>query len=355
MVGVTGIEPVTPSMSTKCSPAELYALETAAAQYGPFRMGSINCHEVSFKGFCSAPPPPIVPAMTDALSRAHAPYDLSLPEDGHPVAAVFSSPHSGRAYPSSLLQRTHLSIAALRSSEDAFVEELFADAPAFGAPLMAARLPRAFVDLNRSADDLDPALIAGVPNKIRSPRINAGLGVIPRVVSDSRSIMHGKISMSEAKSRIRHVHAPYHTTLRQLMRQAREARGFAILFDCHSMPHDALVGSPLVNGVRPEIVLGDRFGASCDRWIMDAAVEIFSAAGFSVARNAPFAGGYITQAYGRPARNMHALQIEIDRSLYMNETNVAKRHDFGLFQKRIRPIVQALSGLGVEPLAIAAE
>lgn len=292
--------------------------------------------------------------MYDAQSKGPLPHELALPERPR-VAAVFSSPHSGRAYPGSLLQRTHLSISALRSSEDAFVDELFARAPDFGAPLVAARLPRAFVDLNRSADDLDPALISGVPNKIRSPRINAGLGVIPRVVSDSRSIMHGKISMGEAKERIREVHAPYHSTLRQLMRDAREKHGFAILFDCHSMPHDALVGSPLVNGVRPEIVLGDRFGASCDRWIMDAAVEIFAASGFSVARNAPFAGGYITQAYGRPSRNMHALQIEIDRSLYMEEAKVEKRREFGFFQERLAPIVQALSGLGVEPMSIAAE
>ena len=269
--------------------------------------------------------------------------------------AVFSSPHSGSEYPNDLLGRTHLSLNALRSSEDAFVDELFASAPMAGATLMAARLPRAYVDLNRSADDLDPSLISGVPKGPRSPRISAGLGVIPRVVADSRAIFHGKLTLDDAQERIERIHRPYHATVEQLMRQAREAFGFAVLFDCHSMPHEALVGSPLVNGVRPEIVLGDRFGASCDRWIMDAAMDVFTSAGFRVARNAPFAGGYITQAYGRPSRNMHALQIEIDRALYMDEAKIAKKPRFAAFQRQMADLIPALAGIGDANSAIAAE
>ena len=196
------------------------------------------------------------------------------------------------------------------------------------------------MDLNRSANDLDPALIRDVPKGPRSPRISAGLGVIPRVVADSRAIIHGKLSLEDAKARIAEAHTPYHTALADQMHKARQANGFAVLFDCHSMPHDALIGSPLVNGTRPEIVLGDRFGASCDRWIMDAAIEIFTSAGFRVARNAPFAGGYITQTYGRPAKGFHALQIEIDRALYMDEDRVIKKPRFVVFQRQISDLVQ---------------
>lgn len=292
--------------------------------------------------------------MSQSVSPSQLPYKLSMPSE--PVSAVvFSSPHSGRTYPDSLLARTHLSLLALRSSEDAFVDELFDAAPSCGAPLISARFPRAFVDLNRSADDLDPALIAGVSGKTRSPRINAGLGVIPRVVSDSRSIIHGKLSLQEAHGRIAQIHAPYHKTLNDLMYSTRLTHGTAILVDCHSMPHDALAGSPLINGVRPDIVLGDRFGASCHRWIMDAAVDIFTAAGFCVARNAPFAGGYITQAYGRPMQNLHTLQIEIDRSLYMDEKSITKNADFSRLRDRLSDIVEALTQLGRETSAIAAE
>ncbi len=251
--------------------------------------------------------------------------------------------------------RSHLKPEALRSSEDAFVHELFSSVPSLGAPLLAAVMPRAWVDLNRAEDELDPALIAGVPRSRRSPRINAGLGVIPRVVAESRIIMHGKISLQEAQTRIAHSYRPYHQQLASLIETARTEHGRAILFDCHSMPHDALAGSPMVNGARPQIVLGDRFGASCDRWIMDAALDLFSAAGFRVARNAPFAGGYITQHYGRPARSVHALQIEIDRSLYMDEIKITKLPQFNSVERQLRDIIRQLAQLGQSAMPIAAE
>jgi len=244
---------------------------------------------------------------------------------------------------------------ALRSSEDAFIDELVASAPSHGAPLIAAKMPRAWLDLNRAEDELDPALIAGAPKANRSPRINAGLGVIPRVVSDSRIIMSGKMTMREAQARVEAYHRPYHDTLLELLTQTRDLFGHAILFDCHSMPHDALAGSTMVNGARPEIVLGDRFGASCERWVMDAAMDLFGEAGFRVVRNAPFAGGYITQTYGRPSKGIHALQIEIDRSLYMDEATVTKSLRFSSFQRQINEIVRKLARIGRDQLSIAAE
>lgn len=235
------------------------------------------------------------------------------------------------------------------------MHELFASAPEHGAVLLAARVPRAWIDLNRAEAELDPALVAGAPRSGRSPRINAGLGVIPRVVAESRIIMHGKISMDEARHRIATCHRPYHTALAAEMRRSRDAHGLAVLFDCHSMPHEALAGSPMINGARPEIVLGDRFGASCDRWLMDAAMDIFASAGFRVVRNAPFAGGYITQHYGRPSRNLHALQIEIDRSLYMDEARVERARGFAAIERRLRGIIRQLSEIGRDSLSIAAE
>jgi len=281
-------------------------------------------------------------------------FELNRPAE-QTSSAVFSSPHSGSDYPADMLARTQLSEAALRSSEDAFIDELFSTAPTHGAPLISALMPRAWLDLNRAEDELDPALIAGVPKANRSPRINAGLGVIPRVVSDSRVIMSGKMTVGEAHARIEAFHRPYHDTLLQLLMRTREMFGHAILFDCHSMPHDALAGSTMVNGARPEIVLGDRFGASCERWVMDAAMTLFNDAGFRVVRNAPFAGGYITQTYGQPSKGFHALQIEIDRSLYMHEPSVTKNIKFSAIQRQINEIVRKLAKIGQEKFSIAAE
>jgi N-formylglutamate deformylase len=281
-------------------------------------------------------------------------YDLSLPRDWT-SCAVFSSPHSGADYREVLRGPTRLPLHELRSSEDAFVDELFDLAPELGAPLIAARAPRAYVDLNRAPDDLDPALIAGASRRFLNPRIAAGLGVIPRVVGEGRPILEGKLSLAEAQRRIAAFHQPYHARLRGLLEESRARFGVAILFDCHSMPHDALTAAPSVWGRRPNLVLGDRFGASCERWLMDAACDVFAAAGFSVARNAPFAGGYITQTYGRPQIRQHALQIEVDRALYMDEARVEKRPEFGEIRGMIGAALRELVRLGPRAVPLAAE
>lgn len=281
-------------------------------------------------------------------------YDLTLPEA--PLScAVFSSPHSGRDYAKAYMGETRLAPQALRSSEDAFVDELFAAGPRAGAPLLAARVPRACVDLNRAPDDLDPALISGAVRRFLNPRIAAGLGVIPRVVAEGRPILEGKLSLAEAQRRIDAYYQPYHARLRQLLDESRRRFGLAILFDCHSMPHDALASVPRNGGRLPDLVLGDRFGAACGSWLVEAATEIFSAQGFVVARNAPFAGGYITQTYGRPALGMHALQIEVDRSLYMDEPRVERGPGFVGLRDRIGAAVAELARLGRRAAPIAAE
>jgi N-formylglutamate deformylase len=270
--------------------------------------------------------------------------------------AVFNSPHSGRDYPADLVRRSRLTRLGLRASEDVLVDALFAAAPDHGAPLLAATAPRAWLDLNRAPGDLDPALIRGVRSQGLNQRIAAGLGVIPRVVAEGAAIYRGKISLDEARDRIREVHEPYHGMLGQLLARAREVHGMAVLFDCHSMPSEALRAAPRVQGQYPEIVLGDRFGAAASRALVATTQRAFERAGFVVARNAPFAGGYITQRYGRPARGVHAIQIEIDRGLYLDPARLEPLPAFDGIRERLSQVIGELVAIGSRDGAgIAAE
>lgn len=268
---------------------------------------------------------------------------------------VFASPHSGADYPNTFLDQTILDSHLIRSSEDAFVDQLFGCAPDFGVPLLTAGAPRAFVDLNRAADELDPALIAGVKRQGHNPRVASGLGVIPRVVANGRAIYSGKLPLQEAERRLDEYWQPYHRSLKYLLTRARRSFGQALLIDCHSMPHEA-VETMAGRGLRtPEVVLGDRFGASAAPEIMDRIEAAFAAAGLKVSRNAPFAGAYITQAYGRPARNQHAIQVEIDRSLYMDEVQIRPNSNFMALQQLLRGVVAEIAGIASAELPLAAE
>lgn len=281
-------------------------------------------------------------------------YRLMLPRRRMSMA-VFSSPHSGRRYPPSFLARVRLDVDALRSSEDAFVDELVDCAPRRGAPLLAATYSRAYVDLNRAADELDPAVVHGAPRNATNARLAAGLGVIPRVVAEGRAIMDGKITLFEAESRLARGYRPYHQCLARLLTDTRDRFGAAILFDCHSMPSEARRMAQTRGGTGAEIVLGDRYGASCAPAIYDAAHQAFVDAGFSVARNAPFAGGHITQFYGKPAQNIHALQIEIDRGLYMDESRLLPHDGFATLQRRLADVIAQLAAIRLPGQALAAE
>jgi N-formylglutamate deformylase len=281
-------------------------------------------------------------------------YTLKSPQNPH-SCVVFNSPHSGSNYPADFLASSELDSLAIRSSEDAFVNELFRDAPKHGAHLLSAHAPRAFIDLNRSASELDPAIVQGAKRTPANPRIASGLGVIPRIVGNGQIIRTGKISLKEAQSRIANYHTPYHNCLRNLINLQRSVHGMAILIDCHSMPQKSLDAAPLVRGKKPDIILGDRFGASCDRWIMDSVTQIFAAAGFVVARNAPFSGGYITQHYGRPTKGIHAFQIEINRALYMNEVRVERAETFNEICATLSEVTRQLAQIGPTPTALAAE
>lgn len=270
-------------------------------------------------------------------------------------SVVVASPHSGRHYPASFLRQSVLDERMIRSSEDAFMDKLVGAAPSLGAPLLSAEWPRAYLDLNRAEDELDPGVIEGVGRVVQTPRINSGLGVIPRVVANGRVIYRGKLTRTEAEERIEGIWRPYHAALEDLLLQARTDFGKAVLLDFHSMPHEALDAVARPGTPRPQVVLGDRFGASADGEIMDVLEQGFLEAGLVVSRNAPFAGAYVTQRYGRPAKGYHAIQIEIDRALYMNERLILPNEDFDRVRRVISGVlarvIQALPGR----VALAAE
>lgn len=270
------------------------------------------------------------------------------------TSVVFASPHSGRNYFDAFVSRSELDHHAIRTSEDAFVDRLFESAPKFGAPLLMAGAPRAYVDLNRGAEELDPALIEGVARNVHNPRVASGLGVIPRVVANGRTIYRGKLSLEEAKRRIDLYWRPYHAELRRLLDRASHRFGQAILVDCHSMPHEALDGY-VGRSQRPDIVLGDRFGAAASSAIVDQIEAAFTSAGLRVSRNAPFAGAYITQAYGRPSRHQHAIQVEIDRSLYMDERLIRPNENFNAFKATLGAAVAQIAAIGYDDIPLAAE
>lgn len=283
-----------------------------------------------------------------------AAFTLHLP-DIRTTPVVFSSPHSGANYPEAFVSQSLLDRHTIRSSEDAFVDRLFSAAPAHGAPLLAARIPRAYLDLNRAADELDPAVIEGIDRAPHNPRVSSGLGVIPRVVAGGRAIYRGKLPRSEAEHRIRNIWHPYHATLKTLLDESLAQFGEAVLIDCHSMPHEAIDSHSRPGFPRPDIVLGDRFGAAAARHVVDRIEAACTAAGLRTARNAPFAGAYIAQAYGRPSRNQHVVQIEIDRALYMDETRIEPRGDFHEFQRLMTRIIADITIPRSGGLPLAAE
>ncbi|MCR8724809.1 N-formylglutamate amidohydrolase [Frigidibacter sp. ROC022] len=283
------------------------------------------------------------------------PYELREPAE-RSTSVIFASPHSGRDYAWSFLRRTVLDERSIRSSEDAFVDHLFDHATVCGAPLLAARSPRAFVDLNRAPDELDPALIEDVTRSGHNPRIGSGLGVIPRVVSNGRAIYSGKLTRREADQRLADVWHPYHKALGALLEQNHAKFGQAILIDCHSMPHEAIDNFANAGLPRPEVVLGDRYGASAAPSIVEGIEVAFRRVGFRVTRNAPFAGAYTAQNYGRPSRKQHVIQVEIDRSLYMNEQLIRPNSAFDGFQKALREVIAEIASLGrAMPESLAAE
>lgn len=287
------------------------------------------------------------------------PFRLSHPLR-RDTGVVFASPHSGRFYPPAFLRASVLDERAIRSSEDAFVDQLLDCVTGFGAPLLSATAPRAFVDLNRAPDELDPALVEGVTLGAHNPRVSSGLGVVPRVVAGGRAIYHGKLTRAEAEDRIARWWQPYHAQLGLLVAEARRAFGQAILIDVHSMPHealDAVAAAGARGGLRrPEVVIGDRFGSTASDEVVTRIEAAFAAAGLRTVRNVPFAGAYIVQTYGRPLTGRHAVQIEIDRSLYMNERDIRPNGNFEGFRQVLATVLAEIAAIGRDDRqALAAE
>ena len=280
--------------------------------------------------------------VLDSLYRE--PFRLFRPPT-QDVPFIFASPHSGRTYPPSFLAQSRLSFHNLRRSEDAFVEELFASVLDCGAPLIAASFPRAYLDVNRAPAELDAAMFEGpLPFAVdaASPRVNAGLGVIPRVVREGADIYHAKLATQEASERLQRLHRPYHAALMRLVEETHARFRVTVVIDCHSMPSAAAA---------PDIVLGDRHGISAAPMLTRAAEDAFERQGFSVARNVPYAGGYTTQLHGRPSRAHHALQIEINRALYLDEDNIRPGPQFAELRGRLAAGLRAL--VSFDPAALA--
>ncbi|MDP3299508.1 MAG: N-formylglutamate amidohydrolase [Phenylobacterium sp.] len=260
-----------------------------------------------------------------------------------PTPVIFASPHSGRLYPDDMMSATTLDAQAIRRSEDAFVDQLVEDAPQAGAALIIANYARAYIDVNRDAFELDPGMFVDeLPDfaRSRTARVAAGLGAIAKVVSEGQEIYARKLTFAEAQGRIDGAHRPYHAALSQLIAEAQAAHGIAILVDWHSMP-SAAARAAGAGGC--DMVLGDRFGAACANSLTRLAEVELEARGYRVVRNTPYAGGYTTEHYGRPARRVHALQIELNRALYLDEDALAPTAGFARLKADIAALTAALT------------
>ncbi|MBZ0216809.1 MAG: N-formylglutamate amidohydrolase [Fimbriimonadaceae bacterium] len=267
--------------------------------------------------------------MDDHLEQGFdPPFDLLTP-DQVLAPCLFGSPHSGRVYPPSFLAATRLDPKTLRKSEDFYVDELFEGVTSLGATQIRAHFPRAYLDVNREPYELDPQMFSEtLPAyaNTRSIRVKGGLGTIARIVADATEIYHSPLKMSDAMDRIGGLYMPYHKAMDRTLAAFQRAFGFAVLIDCHSMPSSVVSADRRKQ--RPDFILGDRYATSCASIITDLAQQALENLGYTVARNKPYAGGFITERYGAPSRGVHALQLEVNRSLYMNERKISKIPSF---------------------------
>lgn len=297
--------------------------------------------------------------MGYGLAMATPVFTLEPPdalEAGCPAVSplVFASPHSGDVYPDDPGARADVPELSLRSAEDALVDRLVAPRPDLGVPMIAARLGRAYVDLNRDPAELDPRVVEGA--EAASPRVAAGFGVIPRLTGDGRVIRERALTQDQARARLAMAHRPYHQALARLMNRARDRFGFAVLVDWHSMPSRAVGQGAGIRG--PDVVLGDRHGSACSAQITRLLRARFEQAGWRAALNRPYAGGWSTQIWGRPDEGFHAVQVELNRALYLNEETLEAGPHFAMTQKVVRRVTAALAAhdwSGLRPLPAAAE
>jgi N-formylglutamate deformylase len=287
--------------------------------------------------------------MRDADDELNPAFEILEPAEWRgPV--VFNSPHSGSVYPSDFLTTSRLDVATLRRSEDSFVDELTLGVVSRGYPLMRAHFPRCYVDVNREPYELDPRMFEGrLPSfaNTRSMRVAGGLGTVARVVGDAQEIYGQRIPVDDAIRRIEGLYKPYHRALRRLFTRVHRDFGAAILVDCHSMPSNAGAKD---ERPRADVVLGDRYGTSCVAAVAETIEGTLRGRGYIVSRNKPYAGGFITEHYGNPAVGLHAIQLEINRALYMDERRHERSASFARVAADLLMLAEHLAGLPLDEL-----
>jgi N-formylglutamate amidohydrolase len=287
------------------------------------------------------------PALVDP------PYEIVTPEH-QLLPLVLASPHSGDIYPKRFLAESQLDTLSLRRSEDSFVDRLFAPSVALGVPLLRARFPRAYVDVNREPYELDPRMFAdNLPDyvNVKSSRVASGLGTVPRLGANGREIYVHKLRFAAAAHRIETLYRPYHRALERLVEETRQRFGMCLLIDCHSMPS---VGGRVDRDSgqrRKDVVLGDCHGSACAPLLVEQVEHSLRSLSWSVKRNDPYAGGFTTHHYGRPADGVHALQIELNRALYMDEGTIKPTADFAMVAARLTEFIRALADADLSSLA----
>ena len=287
--------------------------------------------------------------MSEIRDELDPPYEVIEPERcDAPVA--FNSPHSGSTYPRDFLSVARLDIATLRRSEDSFVDDLIAGVVKHGYPLMRAHFPRCYVDVNREPYELDPRMFDGrLPSfaNTRSMRVAGGLGTVARVVGDAQEIYDQRIPVDDALARIESLYKPYHRALRRLFTKLHREFGAAVLIDCHSMPSTA---GHRDDRPRPDFVLGDRYGTSCTGAVSETVEKTLRGVGYAVSRNKPYAGGFITEHYGNPAAGLHAMQLEINRGLYMDERRYERSEGFAKLAADLETLAIRVGEIPLEEL-----
>jgi N-formylglutamate deformylase len=287
--------------------------------------------------------------MTDTRNELEPPYEILEPADWQ-GPLIFNSPHSGSIYPPTFLASARLELGQLRRSEDSFVDELFIGVVRQGFPLMRAHFPRCYIDVNREPYELDPRMFDGrLPSfaNTRSMRVAGGLGTVARVVGDAQEIYDQRIPVDDALARIDGLYKPYHRALRRLVTRVHRDFGAAILVDCHSMPS---IAGNRDERPRADVVIGDRYGTSCVAVVADTVEAALQEAGYSVSRNKPYAGGFITEHYGNPPAGLHAVQLEINRALYMDERKFEPIAAFSRLAGHLETLADRLSAISLEEL-----
>ena len=280
--------------------------------------------------------------MTKLDGEQRPPFEVLEPAEWR-APIIFNSPHSGSVYPYDFLSASRIDLLTLRRSEDSFMDELITDLSGRGFPTVRVNFPRSYVDVNREPYELDPRMFSGrLPSfaNTRSMRVAGGLGTIPRVVGDGQEIYRERLSVDDALSRIEALYKPYHRALRRLINKVHQAFGTVVVVDCHSMPS---IGVSRDEPRRPDVVIGDRYGTSCAPLLPDTVENTMSRLGYSVGRNKPYAGGFITEHYGNPAAGLHAIQLELNRAIYMDERRREKGPRFAQVAADFAALADALA------------